>query len=562
MLHAFGVGPHDRVAIAMPDGPEAATAFLSVACAAVAAPMNPTYQTEEFALYLEDLRARAILVPAGEIALPIAEAAARRGCAIIQVKRRGDLAGAFELCGDRGSATPAVSREPTADALALVLHTSGTASRPKLVPLTHANLCASARNIARSLDLDSSDRCLSLMPHFHVGGLVRTIFAPLSAGGSVICPPGGFRVSPFIQWLDEYKPTWYTAVPTMQLAIVEQLRQRAPLPIRSTLRFIRSGAAELPAETAVDLERIFGAPVIQGYGMTEAASQVASNPLPPRVRKPGSIGLPAGPEMAIIDEHGCPLGPEQIGEVVLRGPNMMAGYESNPDANAEAFINGWFRTGDLAYRDREGYFFLTGRVKEIINRGGEKISPREVEDVLLGHPSVERAVVFSVPDATLGESVAAAVVLRHGAISARALREFVASRLAFFKVPQRIVFVDEIPVSATGKVQRTRLAETLRPSIDACAPDDWAPERGRPVVAPDERIEALVLEAAAVALGRPTVDARCSFLDSGGDSLHLVQFVARLRQRFGVPVAILDVFDAPSLSAVAGIITARVLEEL
>ncbi|MBI2536017.1 MAG: AMP-binding protein, partial [Gemmatimonadetes bacterium] len=345
--------------------------------------------------------------------------------------------------------------------VALVLHTSGTTSRPKLVPLSQRNVCASARNIQSTLRLTAEDRGLIIMPLFHIHGLMAALLAPLAAGGEVCCTPG-FNALKFFSWLADLRPTWYTAVPTMHQAILTRASRNADVIKRSRLRFVRSSSSALPPTVIQQLETVFGAPVIESYGMTEAAHQMASNPLPPDVRKPGTVGTQAGPEVRVVNQRGEPVPGGASGEVVIRGENVMTGYDSNPAANAAAFINGWFRTGDQGVLDRDGYLSITGRLKEIINRGGEKISPREVDEIILAHPAVHQCVTFAMPHAMLGEDVAAAVVLKEGTQATdQDLRRFAAERLADFKVPRKILIVKEIPVGPTGKLQRIGLARTL-----------------------------------------------------------------------------------------------------
>jgi acyl-CoA synthetase (AMP-forming)/AMP-acid ligase II len=343
----------------------------------------------------------------------------------------------------------------------MVLHTSGTTSRPKIVPLSQANLAASARHIATTLRFSPQDRGLNIMPLFHIHGLIAGVLAPLGAGSQVFCTPG-FNALKFFAWMDEAKPTWYTAVPTMHQAILSRAAKNADVIARHPLRFLRSSSSSMPPQVIRELEQVFGAPLIEAYGMTEATHQMASNPLPPQARKPGTVGRAAGPEIAIMAEDGTLLPRGDSGEIVIRGPNVTAGYESNPTANAEAFTNGWFRTGDQGVMDAEGYITITGRLKEIINRGGEKVSPREVDEILMDHPAVGQVVCFGIPHAKLGEEVAACVVLRDGAqATERELQEFVARRAADFKVPKKILFMAEIPKGATGKLQRIGLAAKL-----------------------------------------------------------------------------------------------------
>ncbi len=460
VLREHGIGRNERVALVLPNGPEAAAVFVAVASAATSAPLNPAYRGEEFDFYLSDLNAKALILAEG-MDSPAIEVARARGVRVLRVKA-GEKAGAFDLEEASGSSQPAAASglaEPSD--VALVLHTSGTTSRPKIVPLTHANVTRSAANIARTLALSPGDRCLNIMPLFHIHGLIAAVLATIEAGAGVVCTPG-FDAMRFFSWLAEFEPTWYTAAPTMHQAILARAARNREEAAASRLRFIRSSSASLAPQVLAELERVFGAPVIEAYGMTEAAHQMASNPLPPQARKPGAVGPAAGPEIGIVNEAGEFLPAQQTGEVVIRGENVAAGYENNPDANRTAFFDGWFRTGDLGFLDEDRYLHLNGRLKEIINRGGEKISPGEVDVVLLDHPAVAQVVTFALPHEKLGEEVAAAVTLRPGeTASAKDLRQFAAQRLADFKVPRKFVFLDEIPKGPTGKMQRIGLAQRL-----------------------------------------------------------------------------------------------------
>jgi acyl-CoA synthetase (AMP-forming)/AMP-acid ligase II len=383
--------------------------------------------------------------------------------AVLRLSTSADLpAGQFTLSGP--AATPAASGTPGPDGIALILHTSGTTSRPKIVPLLQSNLHASALNIGKALALAPTDRCLNVMPLFHIHGLIAAVSASLAAGGSIWCAPG-FDALKFFGWMKDAQPSWYTAVPTMHQAILSRAARNRDVIDAVPLRFLRSSSASLPAQVMLELVATFGAPVIEAYGMTEATHQMASNPLPPRAQKPGSVGIAAGPLLRIAHEVENRL-IDGTGEVVISGPNVTPGYESNPDANAKNFFMAdglrWFRTGDQGALDAEGYLSLTGRLKEIINRGGEKISPLEVDGVLLDHPAIVQVVAFAMPHAKLGEEVAAAVVLREGhTATEREIRDFAASRMADFKVPRRVIILDEIPKGATGKLQRIGLAEKL-----------------------------------------------------------------------------------------------------
>ncbi|HEY6734318.1 MAG TPA: acyl--CoA ligase [Roseiarcus sp.] len=458
-LNDLGIGLGDRVAIVLPNGPEMAAAFLCVASAATSAPLNPGYKQDEFEFYLEDLKAKALIVETGSES-PALRAAEKLGVALLTlIPERQVGAGAFELSGSPLDA--AIRPGPAKpDDAALILHTSGTTSRPKIVPLHHANIWTSARNIAASLELSADDRALNVMPLFHIHGLIAGLSAPLSRGGAVFCTPG-FNALKFFADMEAAKPTWYTAVPTMHQTILTRAGRHKELIARQPLRFVRSSSSSLPPTVIGELEAAFKCPVIEAYGMTEATHQMASNPLN-GIRKPGSVGVPAGPEIAIMDEAGLLMSPGETGEVVIRGDNVTVAYENNPKANGEAFVNGWFRTGDQGVIDADGYLTLTGRLKEIINRGGEKISPREVDEALMDHPAVLQAVAFAVPHPMLGEDVGAAVVLREGLTATeQELGAFLSERLAAFKTPRKILFLAEIPKGATGKLQRIGLAQKL-----------------------------------------------------------------------------------------------------
>lgn len=459
-LAQLGLGRGSRVAIVLPNGPEMAAAFVALAGSVAAAPLNPAYKEDEFDFYLGDLRADAILVGAGEDGHAVASAR-RLGIAVLRLQAPdGTPAGAFTI-GGKPVGPVRAAESPTPDDTALLLHTSGTTSRPKLVPLSHANLSASAANIGATLALTPADRCLNIMPLFHIHGLVAAVLASLAAGGSVFCTPG-FNALRFFSWLGDAAPTWYTAVPTMHQAILARAGRNDDAIAVARLRFVRSSSASLPPQVMTEMESVFGCPVIESYGMTEATHQMTSNPLPPRARKPGSVGVAAGPDVAIMAADGTLLAAGAVGEIVIRGANVTAGYEDNPDANRTAFAHGWFHTGDQGTIDRDGYVRVTGRLKEIINRGGEKISPLEVDEAIMDHPAVAQVVTFAMPHDKLGEEVAAAVVLREGrAASERDIRDFTAARLADFKVPRRIVILDEIPKGATGKLQRIGLAAKL-----------------------------------------------------------------------------------------------------
>lgn len=458
-LHSLDIYPTDRIAIVLPNGPLMATAFIAIACYATAAPLNPSYLQDEFEFFMSDLGVKALVVEYGSSS-PAIEAAKKIGTKIITLDSP-QLSGAgyFRISGAQASDS-SFDISYNENNIALVLHTSGTTSRPKIVPLSHKNIWSSIQSIAQTLEFSENDCGLNIMPLFHIHGLMAGLLAPLSRGGSVYCS-SGFNALKFFSWMDEANPTWYTAVPTMHQAILLRANKNKNIIEQNPLRFIRSSSSPLSPQVLTELEAIFNSLVIESYGMTEASHQIASNPLK-GIRKPGTVGIAAGPKIAIMDEKGNIKKNSEIGEIVIKGDNITMGYENNPKANQQSFTNGWFRTGDQGFIDNDGYISITGRLKEIINRGGEKISPREIDETLMDHPDVQQVVTFSIPHPILGEDVAAAVVLCNASkVTDQELREFISKRLALFKVPKKIIFMEEIPKGPTGKIQRISLAKTL-----------------------------------------------------------------------------------------------------
>jgi acyl-CoA synthetase (AMP-forming)/AMP-acid ligase II len=458
VLAAGGLETGARVALVLGNGLEYLASFLAVTRARlVAAPLNPAYKPEEFRFYLEDAGARALIAPPG--AHPARDVARERGLLVWTATQ--DSRGRVRLEGEtRQTGMSAPPPAPLPGDVALFLHTSGTTSRPKGVPLTHANLMTSIGNIAAHYRLTPADVGLVVMPLFHVHGLIGATLSPLYAGGTVVVPPR-FSAQAFWPAARAHGVTWYSAVPTIHQVLISRADADGA-PRQSGFRFIRSCSAALAPATLALLEDRFGAPVLEAYAMTEASHQMTSNPLPPAVHKPGSVGRGANVDVAIMDEAGNLLPAGGAGEVVVRGANVMHGYHNNPEANAQAFTKGWFRTGDRGVLDADGYLTLVGRIKELINRGGEKISPLEVDAALLSHPAVAEAASFAAPDAKYGEEVHAAVVLKAEA-AAQELTAHCLARLADFKVPKVFHVVRELPKGPTGKVQRRFLAAALLP---------------------------------------------------------------------------------------------------
>jgi amino acid adenylation domain-containing protein len=574
VLRAAGLRRGDRVATVLPEGPETAVAILAVAAGATCVPLDPASSADDLKRSMAATRTRALLVERGGGGgggdRPAVAAARSLGILVLElVPDNSAPAGVFSLAGggQHGAGNePAVRAGAECGDAAVILFTSGTTARPRVVPLSHRNISVSARDIAAAIGLTAGDRCLSAMPLFHIHGL-STLLATLVSGGSYVSQRGGFSAAEFFGCLREFRPTWYSASPTIHRVVLEHAERHPDLSHRYGLRLIRSASAALPRALAIGLERAFAAPVIEAYGMTEAAPQIASNRLPPFVRKPGSVGTAAGPDVAILDERGGLVPAGTTGGIAVRGANVTVGYENDPDANAAAFVGGWLRTGDLGHLDADGYLFVTGRSKEIINRGGEKVSPAAVEEVLLQHPAVAEAVAFPVPHRVLGENVAAAVVLdlryandgRNGASAADAnalvqeIRAFAAARLAPFQVPQQVVVIDRFPTGPTGKLRRNDMARVLglggtNGQTDRPAAADVAD--ARPRGAAERRVAEVFADVLNIELPGP----RQGFFELGGHSLSAAQVVFRLRQIFDVDVPVARLFERPTPSALAELV--------
>ena len=539
-LNAYGVGRNDRVVVVHDNGPEMAVAFMAIASCCTAVPLNPAYRADEFRFYLSRINARALVVNAAD-QTGVKDLAQDLGLIVVElIPDHSAGAGTFELrCAEKQTASQTGFAE--AEDIALILHTSGTTSAPKIVPLTHQNVCAMAKNNQVALELSETDLCLNIMPLFHSTGLVGVVLSSLVSGAGVVCPPG-FYAPQFFEWFDEFRPTWFTAVPSMHQAILSRARNY-PLN-QSRLRFLRSSSSALPRQLMTELEQVFQAPVIESYGMTECG-MIACNPLPPRTRKPRSAGVATTIEINIQDQNGqfLPAGTE--GEIVVRGACVMSGYEAEPAVNEESFTNGWFRTGDQGFLDNDGYLFITGRLKEIINRAGEKIAPLEIDQALLEHPLVEQAVTFPVANDLLGEEVAAAVVLSSDAeVTGTELREFVFSQLAPFKVPRQILVVDEIPKGAFGKLQRSRLADLLH--VEARDQDSSA--SAHEYVAPRTHEETVLADIWSRILGLESVGVYDDFFRLGGDSILATQVVSQVRKLMEVDLSPITMFETPTIA--------------
>ena len=530
MLALEGLDERSRIAVVMRGDAQMAVVTLGVATYAACAPLDPSLTEPQYRAVFEDLHVDGLITAegTGDPALAAARAAG------VRVLHAGTvLSGGTALAFHAPHARPSSGRD-----VALLLRTSGTTSRPKRVPLAHIQLCRSAANVAQTLHLVRDDRCLNLMPLFHVHGFVAALLASLHAGASIVCTPG-LGSGCFTAWLRRFEPTWYTGVPALHQAVLREIAN-AREPLRHRLRLVRSSSAALPRPVAERLRRTFGVPVIEAYGMTEAAHQIASQALSANDQRHGSVGLATGPSIAVMDEIGALVAPRVQGEVVIRGDTVISAYDAPPEVNESAFTAGWLRTGDQGFIDENGELYLTGRLKELINRGGEKISPRAVEDALLEHEEVAECAAFGVPHPTLGEDVAAAVVAAAGAVvDCVALRESLFGRLSEVEIPSRIVQVDALPKGRTGKIARMLLA------------DSFADRLGTPFVAPGNAVEATLAKMIAALLDVERVGANDNFFALGGDSLRGAQLLSRVQAEFGTSLLPATLFKAATVRALA-----------
>jgi acyl-CoA synthetase (AMP-forming)/AMP-acid ligase II len=442
-LRERGIGQSDPVAVALQTSVEAAVTLFGVMSAAVAAPQNPSLTVAEAVEALTATGARAVITTGGSTA---AAAAGRLGVPVYDP--RSIAADGEEIAGST----------PREAEVKLVLPTSGTTGTRKLVPLTDRNLAAGAALTAATLRLDPDDRCLNVMPLFHTHGIVGAMLASIYARAGVICP-SSLDDAAIVAATRAWRPTWTTAAPAMHHVVLNVARATPDL---FRFRFLRATSAPLPVSLHEELEATYRAPVVQAYALTEAPGQITSNPLPPEERRPATVGRAVGCDVRLADPVRAVT--SGIGEIIVRGPQVMPGYLRVEEPGSE-FVDGWLRTGDLGRIDDDGYLTIVGRLKEIVNRGGEKVAPAEVDDALHLHDSVRDAATFGVEHRALGEDIWAAVALEAGArVSAAELASFLRERLAPYKIPTRIFFVESIPRTSSGKIRRTALSERFAPS--------------------------------------------------------------------------------------------------
>jgi acyl-CoA synthetase (AMP-forming)/AMP-acid ligase II len=440
------------------------------------APFNPALTASELSTRLAQLSASALLVTGHLANRPGLANSVPKGISYWIINLEGSGSSAEVRIADQQGRTPTpgaiadLNTPVEGDDIALLLFTGGTSGSPKLVPLTHRNIAASIKNITSSYALSPDDATLLVMPMFHGHGLIGGLLSTLGSGGSAYVPSTG-SFSAHLFWPDVVRlgVTWYTAVPTIHRILLSRADHEYPKSSPVSLRFIRSCSAPLDDELAAASAATFGAPMIGAYGMTETCHQLASNPLPVNgTNKTSSVGLPTGVEIRVVDESGRNVPSGGIGEIWVRGATVTPGYLSNPEANSASFVDGWYRSGDLGTKDEDGYIFVKGRLKEMINHGGEKIAPHDIDIALLSHPKVLDAASFAEADKMYGENVGAAVILRPGVQATESeLQDYCHTRLSAFKVPQRIHMVDNFPRTAKGSTDRHALALQFAASATA-----------------------------------------------------------------------------------------------
>ena len=541
-LNACGYGRNDRIAIIHPGGVDLATTILGIWSHATAVPLSSQLRLGELAVHIRDLRVDAVVIPEG-METPARAAAERIGVPVLDLDGTAAAdAGALRLTGPRTDRAPTPGKARPDD-IALVLMTSGTTSESKIVPFPHSLIVERCADGARLLALTAADRGANMMQLHHWGGIGSIIYT-LYAGGSVAHFPGQ-DLRHIFRCLETLEPTFISGPYTVFHAMLAQQDRLgdAIRKIRPGLRMLRTGAGHLDTRVAEQLETLFGVPVIQAYGSSETAF-MACDPFPPKQRKAGSVGRLGNSRLAIVDENGRPLPAGCEGEIIVSGPKVFEGYENNAAANAAAFIDGWFRVGDLGYFDKDGYLFLTGRIKEVINRGGQKIMPGEIDAAIMAHPAVAAAVAFPVPHQTLGDDIAAAVVLKpDAALNQKALADFLRARLGDAKVPRRLLFVHEIPKGTTGKIQRYKLAAAF--GLDRTARSSDGHDR------PATPTEAMLCRIWAETLQLPTVPTHEDFFALGGDSLMAVDLFLRIEEELGHRLPRSVLFEASTVAEMA-----------
>ncbi|WP_083519556.1 AMP-binding protein [Bradyrhizobium jicamae] len=540
-LRLAGFDCNARIGILMPNGADAVLTIVAVACCSIAVPLDPRLSQTEVDQRLDMLHLSALLVPKGN-ASEARRTAERRKLPIIEVVPVGSGQLGINIVA-QVSNFPAIDAEPDPNSPAFILQTSGTTAQPKLIPFSHGNMLAAAARLQAWFGLTHQDRCLCVSSPHYSHGLKVTVFTPLLTGGSIALPANSAVVA-LDEWLDVLRPTWYSAGPTLHTALLDKARNLENAEAPHTLRFVVSGGAPLLKDVQDDLQRILGVPVLEHYGSSEAA-QIAANVPPPGPNRPGTCGQPWPDTVAIVGEDGRLVPAGERGEIWVRGPTVTSGYLDAPELNQAAFTEGWLRTGDIGSLDADGFLTLHGRLSEVINRGGEKIAPAEVESALLRHPAVAEAAAFAIPHPRLGDDVAAAVIAHSGAQTTPAeLRQFLQRELASFKIPRSILILDRLPKGATGKVQRRRLREALDVNHQATKP---LPGVRKATL--DLEAELLILWRRLLKSGTVTIDD--DFFARGGDSLLAMEMLIEVERLIGQPVPETILFGAETIRQLA-----------
>jgi oxalate---CoA ligase len=543
-LRRAGFGQQARIAIAMPNGPQAALAIVAVSCSAVSVPFNPRQTFPEFARCLATVRPDAVLLIKGDDSVA-RQAAETGGVTIVEAVQANTGFLAFDIDGP--STVEVASDEPDAsdpEALAFIFQTSGTTAEPKLIPFSHRNMLAAAIMLQTWYNLAPQDCCLSVSPLFYSHGLKVTVFTPLLTGGTVAFPMDASKFN-YSEWFGRLKPTWYSAGPTLHRLVFDQIKSRAGAIADSSLRFVVSGGAPLPRDILDGLQHLLSVPVVEQYGTSEAAV-VASNAPPPGRSKPGTCGVPWPDTVRIVSEDGRPVSSREKGEILLGGPSLISGYLDAPELNRASFVGGRFRTGDIGSFDEDGFLTLHGRKSDLINRGGEKISPAEIDEALMSHPAVLEAAVFAVPHVRLGEDVVAAVVLRDGmTVTSVELRMYLQERVTTFKIPRRIVFRKQLPKGTTGKVLRRRLTESWKQVAERATRGDTDNKS-----ADNELVKELTNLWERLLKVSP-LSPDDDFFERGGDSLLAMYMLAELEWRTGLTIPGSILFEATTIRQLA-----------
>jgi acyl-CoA synthetase (AMP-forming)/AMP-acid ligase II/acyl carrier protein len=540
-LHAAGIGSSSRVGILLPNGPEAVVFGVSIAAHAISVPLILKLTAEELDEELARLRLDAIVLP-NWIDSPISIALKDRSLGVFHAGHLVDSLSSIAF--DQVRDVPPPLRKagvPSSDSTALVVRSSGTTGAAKYIRVTHANFLAVAGKVQRWFDLSGDDRSASMTPAYYAGGIKVNILSSLLLGGGVAIPPGP-HPEKLAEWISDLRPTWFFVTPTLAQAILESLQSEPGGFEGHSLRFVAVAAGFLAETVRTKLESILRVPVLEFYGLSEAGV-MAANPAPPATHKPGTVGLISPGEVAIKDDRGGLLDPGAVGEIIVRGRSVSPGYldDTNPLPGMIASEDGqdrWLPTGDLGIIDQDGFLTIVGRIKDVINRGGEKVTPYEIERALMLHPAVREAVAFGVPHPRLGENVSAAVVLKpETEVTPSELQSFLHERLAPFKVPQRVHVTSTLPRTETGKIRTSELRENFSNRVGQFVP-------------PEGDLEWLIADIWQRLLGRTDIGVEENFFEAGGDSLMTAEMIVEVETltRRRIP-----------LSALQGVLTIRQL---